>query len=36
MLIKFSEITIEDLTRVSVGRIDGDKQILIIGKEAII
>lgn len=36
MLIKFDEITLEELTRVSVGRIDGDSGILIIGKEAII
>lgn len=36
MLIKFSEITLEELVHVSVGRVDGDKGVLIIGKEALI
>lgn len=34
MLIKFDEITLEELMMVSVGRIDGDRGVLIIGKEA--
>lgn len=36
MLIKFNEITLEELVHVSVGRVDGDKQVLIIGKEALV
>lgn len=36
MLIKFSEITLEELAHISVGRVDGDKRVLIIGKEALI
>lgn len=36
MLIKFDEITLEELALVTVGRIDGDKGVLIIGKEALI
>lgn len=35
MLIKFEEITLEELMMVSVGRIDGDRGVLIIGKEAL-
>lgn len=35
MLIKFDEITLEELLTVSVGRIDGDRGVLIIGKEAL-
>lgn len=34
MLIKFDEITLEELMMVSVGRIDGDRGVLIIRKEA--
>lgn len=34
MLIKFEEITLEELSMVSFGRIDGDRKVLIIGKEA--
>lgn len=34
MLIKFDEITLEELMSLDVGRIDGDKKVLIIGKEA--
>lgn len=33
MLIKFNEITLEELSMLSIGRIDGDKKVLIIGKE---
>lgn len=36
MLIKFNEITLEELMMVSVGHIDGDRGVLIIGKEALI
>ena len=36
MLIKFSEITLEELMHVSVGRVDGDSGVLIIGKEALV
>lgn len=36
MLIKFDEITLEELALVTVGRIDGDKGVLIVGKEALI
>lgn len=36
MLIKFDEITLEELASITVGRIDGDKGILIVGKEALI
>lgn len=36
MLIGFDEITLEELLTVSVGRIDGDRGVLIIGKEALI
>lgn len=36
MLIKFDEITLEELVHVSVGRVDGDRGVLIIGKEALI
>ena len=36
MLIKFNEITLEELSTVSFGRIDGDKGVLIIGKEALV
>lgn len=36
MLIKFNEITLEELAHISVGRIDGDRGVLIIGKEALI
>lgn len=35
MLIKFNEITLEELSMVSFGRIDGDSGVLIIGKEAL-
>lgn len=34
MLIKFNEITLEELMSLDVGRIDGDKNVLIIGKES--
>lgn len=34
MLINFNEITLEELSMLSIGRIDGDKKVLIIGKEA--
>lgn len=34
MLIKFNEITLEELMMVSVGRIDGDRGVLIIEKES--
>lgn len=34
MLIKFEDITLEELALITVGRIDGDKEVLIIGKEA--
>ena len=34
MLIKFDEITLEELMKLESGRIDGDKKVLIIGKEA--
>lgn len=34
MLIKFEDITLEELALITVGRIDGDKGVLIIGKEA--
>lgn len=36
MLINFNEITLEELMMVSVGRVDGDRGVLIIGKEALI
>lgn len=36
MLIKFNEITLEELALVTIGRVDGDRGILIIGKEALI
>lgn len=36
MLVGFDEITLEELLTVSVGRIDGDRRVLIIGKEALI
>ena len=36
MLIKFDEITLEELMHVSVGRVDGDIGVLIIGKEALV
>lgn len=36
MLIKFNEITLEELVHVIVGRIDGDGGVLIIGKESLI
>lgn len=36
MLIKFDEITLEELALITVGRIDGDKGVLIVGKEALI
>lgn len=34
MLIKFDEITLAELMTIDFGRVDGDKQVLIIGKEA--
>lgn len=34
MLINFEDITLEELALITVGRIDGDKRVLIIGKEA--
>ena len=36
MLIKFDEITLEELALVIVGRVDGDRGVLIVGKEALI
>lgn len=36
MLIKFEDITLEELALITVGRIDGDKGVLIIGKEALV
>ena len=36
MLIGFDEITLEELLTVSFGRVDGDRGVLIIGKEALI
>lgn len=35
MLIKFNEITLEELVHVCIGRVDGDRGVLIIGKEAL-
>ena len=34
MLFKFEELMLFDLKDISFGRIDGDKQLIIIGKEA--
>lgn len=36
MLIGFDEITLEELILLDVGRIDGDRGVLIIGKEALV
>ena len=36
MLIKFDEITLEELAFITVARIDGDKGLLIVGKEALV
>ena len=36
MLIKFEDITLEELAFITVGRIDGDKGVLIIGKEGLV
>ena len=36
MLIKFEDITLEELAFITVGRIDGDKRVLIIGKEGLV
>lgn len=36
MLIKFNEITLEELALLNVGCIDGDRGVLIVGKEALI
>ena len=36
MLIKFEDITLEELALITVGRIDGDKGFLIIGKEGLV
>lgn len=34
MLIRFDEITLDELESIDVGRIDGDRGVLIVGKEA--
>lgn len=36
MLINFEDITLEELALITVGRIDGDKGVLIVAKEGLI
>lgn len=36
MSVRFSEITLEDLMSVTIARVDGDKGVVILGKESML